>query len=137
MKIYSIYADKKGNYQVVKRGWSWPAFLFTVIWAIKNNVHTTSTCRFTLLCYIIISFVIMLLLPVQSDISLFLQLLMTYTGFLLLALGLIMGANGNQWLRTKLLQRGYAYQEIILADNQTAALTLYIKENKDKTSIAA
>lgn len=137
MKIYSIYADKKGNYQVVKRGWSWPAFLFNVIWAINNNVHKTSTCRLTFLGYIIISFIILLLLPVQSNMSLFFELLITYTSYLLLALALIMGANGNQWIRTSLLQRGYAYQEIILADNQTDALVLYIKENKDKTSMAA
>lgn len=33
MKTYKIFKNPTGQYEAVKQGWSWPAFLFGGIWA--------------------------------------------------------------------------------------------------------
>ena len=137
MKIYSIYADKKGNYKAVKKGWSWPAFLFTTVWAVIKGVWKGSTCSAIVLSCVFIILVIVANIPPHRNLNLLFDLLVVYMSYFLLALSLIMGSRGNQWIRTKLLRGGYDYQEIILAHSEKAAVMLYITENKHKTSMDA
>ena len=39
MKQYKIFENSLGTIEIVKQGWSWPAFFFGFIWAFtKKNV---------------------------------------------------------------------------------------------------
>jgi hypothetical protein len=39
MAEYNIYKNPSGSTVAVKKGWSWPAFLFTWIWALLKGLH--------------------------------------------------------------------------------------------------
>ena len=38
MKTYKIFKNPTGQYEAVKQGWSWPAFLFGGIWACVKKI---------------------------------------------------------------------------------------------------
>ena len=38
MKQYKIFRNASGQVEAVKQGWSWPAFFFSVIWAIAKRL---------------------------------------------------------------------------------------------------
>ena len=38
MKKYAVFQHPTAGYEVVKNGWSWPAFFFTWIWALVKKL---------------------------------------------------------------------------------------------------
>ena len=55
MKRYKIYKSPLGMIEAVKTGWSWPGFLFTLIWLLVKKLYVTAGMVF--LIAIIIGFV--------------------------------------------------------------------------------
>jgi hypothetical protein len=95
MRNFATYTSNSGRVEVVKIGWSWPAFLFGPFWALVSGLWVAGLLA--LGAAVAIS-VLAFELPVFD----FLQFVMT------VVVSLIFGANGNGWLSDKLVSAGYA-----------------------------
>jgi hypothetical protein len=100
MKTYDIFTDRSGSSVLVKRGFSWPAFLFGPIWAAIKRAW---------LLFFILSVVYLLVLAFDllyvgesNNLLLLLLLLALYLSYMT-----VCGLYGNRWLARALLRKGY------------------------------
>lgn len=103
MKTYELYYHPRYGYKPVKRGWSWPGFLFTWIWALSCRMWIAATATLALLVVLELA---------MADAALVISLVFA----------LIYGAFGNSWRRTELLSRGYKCRYTFNAHNPGHAL---------------
>ncbi len=119
MKRYKIYKGPFRAKEAVKQGWSWPAFLFTSIWALVKHLWVIGFC-------VIAASVALALAPE------FLQMGGTEVDRLINIVGLIVafvfGANGNSWREDNLLSRGFKYVGMVEAANVDEALSARIDD---------
>jgi hypothetical protein len=134
MKLYTIYVNSQGDHKAVKQGWSWPAFLFTWMWAITKNIWMLSKLSAALLVILLMIAFIMASLTSSASMNAMMELFMVYMGYLIIAFSFIMGAKGNQWVKDSLMIQGYTDKESIVAQNSAAAIVLY-REGSNNTSL--
>lgn len=138
MKIYTIYANSQGNHRAVKQGWSWPAFLFTWIWAMAKGLWALRTLSMGIFSILFaITFIALSLPSLSVDMNVMLDLFVVYISYAALAFSFIMGAKGNQWVNDSLLTQGYKNKEIIVAQDPSAAIALYLTESDKKSLMEA
>jgi hypothetical protein len=106
MAIYTVHsrADAPDDPLFVKDGFSWPAFLFTLIWALAKRMWIVAAIIAT---YFIVTGLIAASTPRED----FWQFLAS------LVLGLILGFEGNDLRRWSLARRGYGEVSVIEAQD--------------------
>ncbi len=111
MKQFKIYANRQGTYEAVKRGWSWPAFFFVVLWAFVNRMWVQG---FLVVAWL---FVIGAMMTAAEN----LEQARTLTNIGGLVLCIVFGANGNKWKAKNLKSRGFAFKGTVGAEDGEAA----------------
>ena len=111
MKTFKVFKHPTLGYRAVKVGFSWPGFLFSVIWLLikKFGGHAL----------IVISSIILLTL-----IEMFFDNTQTSVMVLLLEFGvyIFVGVNCNEWRVTNLQERGFKLIDTLQADTCNAAI---------------
>jgi len=97
MSQYRIWKNPSGVTESVKQGWSWPAFLFSGLWAVAKRMTLLGIC--------------MILGGLVIECAMAATRVDDEDGILLLALisllSLFFGANGNSWRERHLVKRGF------------------------------
>ncbi len=119
MKNYRVFRHPTGIQEVVKLGWSWPAFFFGVIWALIKNLWTIAIV--TAVGLFLLGFILGSS-GAEEDAAMLLNLLS-------LVIAIIFGMNGNAWREASLISRGYEHVDTVTAANPEGALALHLKSN--------
>lgn len=99
MKTFDVYAHSSGDTVAVKRGFSWPGLFLGPIWALVKGLILIG-------CLLLVAVIVLRMLEAAADMS-HSPGLMIVVGLLYVIIPLIVGANGNNWRRNKLLALGY------------------------------
>jgi hypothetical protein len=111
MKTFKVLKHSTLGYRAVKVGFSWPGFLFAVIWLLIKKLWGHAL--------IVVSSIIMLTL-----IELFFDNTQTSVMIILLEFGVyfFVGVNGNEWRTTNLQERGFEIINTLQAETPKAAI---------------
>ena len=116
MKTYKIFKNPTGQYEAVKQGWSWPAFLFGCIWACVKKIWGLGIG-------IIVAFIILNIIAGEN------QTMVSLVSVLGFGVSIALGLQGNKLREGNLRKRGYQEApKIIQANNPEAAVAQYIYE---------
>jgi len=121
MRQYKVFVHPAGSVEAVKIGWSWPAFFFSVVWALTKKMWLIAFGG--LLIAIACGFSLAFFHLGDDQASLLLDI------FGLIA-NLIFGAKGNSWRMDKLLERGFDDADTVTAANKDGAIALYLKDQR-------
>ena len=118
MKIYSVHvspttAGWDGDAELVKAGFCWPAFLFTVLWAAWHRAWWVAAALLVVSIAIAFGAEAVALGPTGQ--------VVVNLGFLALV-----GFHGGDFRRWSLGRRGYRDQGVVAGDNADAALHRYL-----------
>ncbi len=113
MRIYTVHlglerANRERDIRFVKEGFSWPAFVFSLFWALAKGMWVTAVLIF--LAQAAINGVI-----ASARLSPEVQSVLSFAFFVLL------GAFGNDFVRLELARKGYREVGVIAAANIAAA----------------
>jgi len=114
MKTFDVYKHPIHGLQAVKRGFGWPAFLFTVIWAFVKRMWELGAALFA-------AFIIL------AAIETFLEGKGYTNGISIayiaqLSIYIIVGIKGNEWRGNHLLKRGFEHIQTVEAETPDAAM---------------
>jgi hypothetical protein len=98
MITFDVFVHQAEGYEAVKRGFSWPAFIFGVFWAFHKKLWLPGAVYLALMLVLALSGG-----GAQGD---SLVALYDLVGF---AVSLFVGASGNGWRRQALLAQGYRH----------------------------
>lgn len=121
MKNFNIFKNSFGHVQVVKEGWSWPAFILQFfnlgwIWAFVKGLWGTG---------IMLLLWAMITLGAMADPSAF-----AAYSLISLILWIGMGAMANKTLSSKLLKKGYIVSRVVQAPSKEAAFCYNHEDEK-------
>lgn len=121
---YKIFRHPQGKMEVVKDGWSWPAFFFAGFWLLFKRMWELAIYWFvfSVLC------------------EFALEQITRPNGYLYGALSVVLGPSmmalfglkGNEWREHNLISRAYECVGKVTASNMDAALAIYLKGNGGK-----
>lgn len=122
---FDIYSHSGGEVEAVKRGFSWPAFFFSWIWASSKKLWNVA---FVLMGLNIVSWIVVGKgdLPVVLGISI-----------VVIVIPIIVAISGNAMRRAKLTSLGYKHDAIVVAEAAGPALYWFLKAtrgDKDKNN---
>jgi hypothetical protein len=111
MKTFKVFKHPALGYRAVKAGFSWPGFLFSVIWLLIKKLWKHAL--------IFISCIILL-----ASIEMFFDNTQTSVMVLLLELGvyIFVGVNCNEWYATDLQERGFELVNTLQAETPKEAI---------------
>ena len=112
MKQYRVFEHPSGSKEAVKQGWSWPALLFGVIWALIKKLWAIFGGMIGVL-------VLFFILPPGSGIDFICNLVG-------LAISIVFGLYGNSWREKNLVSRGFKPVAMVNAKNAEAAIASYL-----------
>lgn len=119
MSIFMIYKHSVLGHEVVKKGFSWPGFFFTWIWAFVKKLWVPGI----VLLVVVFTF---------SSFGAFISQSGFLGGiiglFLVLAPNLVVGEMGNTWREKSMVQRGYQLEGPVEAGTTDAALAKFIEQ---------
>ncbi len=92
MKTFSVYRDRKGMFEAVKQGWSWPAFFFGWIWALVKGLPGLA---FGLLISIFLLTILFVGVGAPNGVL----------GFFVLAIAFWVGSRGNKLYENKIRRK--------------------------------
>lgn len=120
MKQFDVLCQKTGEYELVKRGVSWPGLFFMWIWAATKQMWGIVLLYFAIVVCSewILDSMYDYDAPSWNHVLLF------------LIVACIFGAMGNSWWRSKLLRTGYSLTTTIEASNRADALIRYSEWRK-------
>jgi hypothetical protein len=105
MKTFDVYYHLLRGFEVVKKGFSWPGFLFNVIWAfIKKLPRVGLGLSITIIMLKVISAIVL------GDPNIKLKYSFVANGIyfaVAFCLCLLVGLRGNRWIGNKLLETRY------------------------------
>ena len=118
MRLYSIHLRRHGldpdrDIVLVKEGFSWPALLFSFLWALRHRLWLAAAAIF--LTVTTLNVATYWLRPDELSQSV-----------LSLGLGVIIGYLGNDLRRRKLTRQGFAFAGAVSGDDQDQALRRYL-----------
>jgi len=128
MKKFKIFKNPQGVIEVVKVGWSWPAFFFTFIWAMIKKMYLVGIGGLILFGIVgeIFDTIIGKLLPnPTSQFRVFWENAPVGTG-----IGVLFALYGNLWREKNLVSRGFEFVDIVHADNVEGAINKFSEEYK-------
>jgi len=105
MATFNIYKNPSGAMEAVKRGWSWPGFFFSWIWAFSKGLYFigASILGGLIICSLFIK-----------------EIVFIYIGSSLV--GLWLAAEGNELKEKDLIQKGYTKINTLLAETPEGAI---------------
>lgn len=112
MRTFDVYTHPAKGDQAVKQGFSWPASIFGGLWAFSHSMPLIG------LGLIFVGFGLRILGAVAGPASIFVDLLVCFA----------IGAQGNNWRRSKLISRGYNLIKPIEAKSPQAAIAEYRRQ---------
>jgi hypothetical protein len=112
MKQYKVFKHPSGTIQAVKQGWSWPAFLFSFVWAVVKKMWAIGIGLF------ILSLIFISLVGRGSDLLI---------NGMSIVVSVIFGIYGNSWREKNLESRGYKMKDTITAANPGEAEAMFMK----------
>lgn len=115
MKKFSIFQHPTSGYDVVKNGWSWPAFFFTWIWAFVKKLW-------------LIGVIVFLFGILASSIP---------EAWLLgeVLISIVMGVKGNELRVKRLADAGYEQVATVEARTPEAALAAHLAPHEDDNPV--
>jgi hypothetical protein len=126
LRVYTIHHDPvsvglESDFVVVKEGFSWPAFVFTALWALWHGMW--------------LAFIVLVVAGIALD---FAVQLVAADNVSSLAIGLgyalFVGFGANDWRRWTLARRGKALMGVVAAPDGETALHRYVDRNPDLQS---
>ena len=116
MKNFNIYTNPSGNLQVVKQGWSFPAFSFGILWCFFKRLYYVGVILF------ISSFIFNIIFPSDTKVNITAYILsICISGWL--------GSSGNKLIENNLLKNGYKFKKTVSALNPKSAINKYLRFN--------
>lgn len=113
-KNYEIYRSPVGSIEAVKKGWCWPVFFFTWIWAFVKHMYVLGS-----------------IIPI---IGIILNLLFLSRPLIALILDLSVicwfGYSGNEFRRDNLKARGFECVGTVPAKTPEGAIAIFVREGK-------
>jgi hypothetical protein len=113
-KTYDIYEHPIGKTEAVKRGWSWPGFFFTWIWALVKKMYVFGAVG-------AIASIGLGLIP-ESDTA---QII-----FLNIIMAAFFGVVGNSARTTNLKKRGFKLIDNVAGETPDGAIAIFISSKK-------
>ena len=115
MKEFDIYRHAPDEAtEAVKRGFSWPGFLFNWIWALVKGLWLQACAFFIIMPLLVIGQVVFE--QAQNPVGALTMLLLQ------LAVFISYGVKGNEWRRRALEKRGYEHVALLEAESATTAM---------------
>jgi hypothetical protein len=112
MKQYKIFKHPSGTTEAVKQGWSWPAFLFSFVWALVKKMWAIGIGLF------ILSLIFISMVGREADILI---------NGISVVVSVIFGMYGNSWREKNLESRGYEMKDTVTAANPGEAIAKFTK----------
>ena len=113
LREFEIFSKPSCPTVAVKQGFSWPGFFFTWIWALGRELWLKAA-------------VIFIVCVATTALSAILPLVGVPLGGLVgLAVGLIVGSNGNYWKCRKLEEDGYQFVAVVEARSGASAVAAH------------
>jgi len=122
MKQYKILQNPQGLIEAVKRGWSWPAFFFSGIWALVKKMYLLGLGLF--FAYFVMGF-ISSFSALGTE-----QVIDGLARFFSIIVSIVFGVNGNKWLESNLRSRGFHFKDTVSATTTEKAISFYLKKKK-------
>jgi len=121
MKVFTVHTrrgslDIDRDVVIVKEGFSWPAFIFSVIWAIW--------CRLWL-----VAIGLLVVEVIASAMMAWLNTSMTTQAIVAVGLALGLGVFGNDLWRWTLARRGFVMSDVVAAADRDAAEQRYFERH--------
>lgn len=118
MRTFTVYRHPDKGYEAVKKGFSWPGFIFTWLWAVVKGVGPI--------------WVLLLFIGIVAEVL----SRNREPGLIILGFGIgmtmriVVGVQGNKWREESLASRGYQPVETFQAASPDAATNRIIEEAK-------
>jgi hypothetical protein len=128
MKVFDVYqlqlapGGTTGGVEVVKRGFSWPGLFFGGLWALSKHLWLHGV----LLILIVVPLNLTTLYAAEEG----LVWLRALTMLAVLGVCIVVGQNGNEWRRRRLVQAGFRTRAVVEAGNVEEALALAAAEDE-------
>lgn len=116
MHDYNIYKRSTGEMQVVKKGWSWPAFFFSWIWAFAKGLNSLGAGL------LISGMILGAALGVATSGS---QTGSNILTLACLAAAIWLGTKGNAFVESKLMKNGFEFVGSVEATTSESAATSF------------
>tara|TARA_Y100001970_G_scaffold115500_1_gene143951 strand:+ start:3419 stop:3781 length:363 start_codon:yes stop_codon:yes gene_type:complete len=120
MKTFKIFESPLGMREAVKVGWSWPAFLFTLIWLLVKKLYVIAFILWSLALIIIY-------VEIEAGTG------DTISSIFSLIVGIVGGIQGNKWREDNLIERGYRSETALKAMTPEGALALFVQQKSNKS----
>jgi hypothetical protein len=101
MDLFDILYDPVRGYRAIKRGFSWPAFLFNFLWALSKKMWSLALIFFIMLTLFLSLRMLFELEGMQTG--------RVFVELLLLGFFVYIGSKANYWYRNELERTGYKY----------------------------
>ncbi len=118
VRQWSASTDREAVF--VREGFSWGAFFFSVLWALRYRMWLTAIFIFAVSVALNVASVVLQIDPITES-------------ALGVALALIIGWEGNDWRRRSLNRRGYVTAAVIAAENLLEAERRFFARTADVT----
>lgn len=112
MKKYKIFIHPSGATEAVKQGWSWPAFLFSFVWAMVKKMWAIGIGLF------ILSVIFISMVGTGADLLI---------NIISIIVSVVFGMYGNSWREKNLESRDFEIKGTVTAANPEEAIALLIK----------
>ena len=124
MKEYKVFEHQDGKVDVVKQGWSWPAFVFTFFWLLVKRMWVLAGIIFA-------SFLIIVFIGgvAGGAIEKSLDEILSIANIMIMV---VFGLKGNNLKEKNLLSRGFDFRTTLTASNHDGAVAIYLKERQAK-----
>jgi len=126
MRVYTVYVPPYSNSDrdpiLVKEGFSWPAFVFGIFWALWHRMWLVAIALAFFLVVVGAAMDAFGLDPITQ-------------GIVSLAVAVLVGAHGNDWRRKKLARLGYRDMGVVAARNIDEALRRYLDSAPQRADV--
>ncbi len=117
MKKFSILQHSTLGYEAVKNGWSWPAFLFTWIWAFVKRLYLIGWI-------VLVAAIAVSSIPIPE---------VWFVGEVVVSL--LMGSKGNELRLNRLRASGYEQVASVEARTPDGAMALHLASHGNDNPI--
>ena len=117
MKTFRVFYHPAHGYQAVKIGFSWPGFLFSVIWLFIKKLW--GQAFLVMAAVLLLASIDMYFENTQTSVMVF---------FLEFSVYVFVGVYGNEWRMTNLQARGFKVADTLEAETPDGAIRKIAKE---------
>ena len=119
MRQYKIYLKPNNEYEAVKIGWSWPAFLFAGCWALTKGLWLVAL--FISAIFVLLIAAVVSVFEAQANI----ELVFNIISLIWLSIKIVLGVKANELRDAKLLSNGSILKGSLFSQNDEYALFEY------------